>query len=184
MQFDEALKLVGLAEGGYTNDPDDNGGETICGIARKKNPDALIWEMVDTWKARGNTDPKTLTKLAKNDTYFMNLVNAIYKGQYWDTCKCDLLPEIYRYPMFSCAVNCGHSKAISLLQEAMGIRADGIFGDQTRQSVVIAPKAHTLERFYELWADYYDRLVLKYPKNQKFLKGWKNRIEQVKKDNH
>lgn len=34
-------------EGGYVNDPDDKGGETYKGIARKFNPDWKGWKIID-----------------------------------------------------------------------------------------------------------------------------------------
>lgn len=184
MTFEEALKLVGLAEGAYTNDPDDSGGETICGISRKNNPDSKIWEMIDTWKSRGTTDAKALDKTARTNPEFMSMVEAIYRGKYWNACHCDKIHELYRYPMFSCAVNCGPSVAIALLQKALGIKTDGIYGIKTARAVYESIPTETLERFYNAWSEYYDKIVQKNPTNAKYLKGWKNRIANVKRDNH
>lgn len=183
MKFEEALNLVGLAEGKYSNNPLDKGGETICGLARKKNPDLKIWEMIDTWKERGTTSADALDKLAKNDPVFMGLVRATYRGRYWNPCKCDELPELWKYPVFSCSVNCGHKTAIQLLQKALGIKADGIYGGVTTMAVRLCNKNEILDKFYELWSIYYDRIVEKYPSQKVFLNGWKNRIKNVKKDN-
>ena len=40
--FDEIIEQVLEHEGGYVNDPDDPGGETKFGIAKKFNPDVDI----------------------------------------------------------------------------------------------------------------------------------------------
>ena len=184
MKFEEALKLVGLAEGGYSNHPDDKGGETCMGISRVAHPDSEIWEMIDKWKERGNTSPQALTKLAKNDPHFVKLVNGIYRGLYWQSCRCDELPDLWRYPMFSCAVNCGNKTAIRLLQKVVGIAADGIYGRKTTQAVrIYIRKDLFVDKFCDLWSKYYDQIVKNNPKQEVFLRGWKNRIEDVKVEN-
>lgn len=184
MKFEEALKLVGLAEGGYSNHPDDKGGETCMGISRVAHPDSEIWKMIDKWKERGNTNPKELTKLAKNDPHFVNLVNGIYRGLYWKPCRCEELPDLWRYPVFSCAVNCGSKTAIRLLQKIVGTTADGIYGGKTTQAVSIyVRKDLFVDKFCDLWCKYYDQIVKHNPKQEIFLRGWKNRVEDVKMDN-
>ena len=185
MKFEDALKLVGLAEGGYSNHPDDKGGETCMGISRVAHPDSEIWKMIDKWKERGNTSPKALTKLAKNDPHFVNLVNGIYRGKYWNVCRCDELPNLWRYPVFSCGVNCSTKTAIRLLQKAIGTTADGIYGEKTTAKVRAYPYKEQVfvDKFCDLWSKYYDQIVRKYPEQEIFLRGWKNRIEDVKMEN-
>lgn len=182
MQFEKALKLVGLAEGGYSNHPNDSGGETIAGIARNANPDWDGWKMIDLWKSRGATG-KTLEKLAKADPHFMSLVNALYRGKYWNKAQCPYLPELLKYPVFSCAVNCGHTIAIRLLQRAAGVKDDGIFGKITRTTCNSLPPRQLCDSFYSKWEDYYRAIVKNKPSQEVFLKGWLNRIKNVKKDN-
>ena len=53
--FNQAFKKVMSAEGGYVNDPDDPGGETYKGVARKMNPRWSGWAIVGfdwggTWR--------------------------------------------------------------------------------------------------------------------------------------
>jgi lysozyme family protein len=183
MQFEKALKLVGLAEGGYSNNPLDLGGETICGIARNANPDWEGWGMIDLWKSR-NAKGKDLEKIAKNDPKFMALVNALYRGKYWNAAQCPYLPELLKYPMFSCAVNCGYKVAIILLQRAAGVKDDGIFGRITRTTCNSLPPRQLCETFYTKWKDYYQAIVRNKPNQQVFLKGWLNRVDNVRKDNY
>ena len=56
MEFQEAFDKVVVAEGGYVNDPHDNGGETFMGISRKFNPDSVLWKYVDAEKKKGGTN--------------------------------------------------------------------------------------------------------------------------------
>lgn len=185
MKFYEALQLVGLAEGKWTNDPNDNGGMTACGIARNANPKSKIWEIIDKYLERGKTLSET-EKICRADPHFMSLVESLYKGKYWDACRCDELPNLWRYPMFSCSVNCGSSIAIQILQKCVGVKTDGIYGGKT--TAAVRNYEHTekyfVDDFCDIWSKYYDRIVEKNPKQSIYLKGWKNRIANVKKDNH
>ena len=184
MNFQEALKLVGLAEGKYTNDPKDPGGETICGLARNKNPDLKIWEILDRWKENGTTSPDELDRLARGDVYFMELVRSVYKGRYWNATECDILPPLLRYPMFSCAVNCGTTTAIKILQRSLGINDDGKFGTETYRACRIGDIKARVERFCDEWVLYYQNLIKARPALKKYENGWYNRVKNVLRDNH
>lgn len=68
-------------EGGYVNDPDDSGGETYRGIARKHNPNWDGWEIVDDWKAK-NGIPKYNFIIPIE--YLDKLCADYSKSHYWD----------------------------------------------------------------------------------------------------
>lgn len=184
MTFDEALRLVGVAEGRWTNDPRDiNGGLTACGISRKQNPDAGIWEYVDRLLSRGNSLAQ-VEKIARSDPYFMNLVSAFYRGRYWNTCNCDNLPNLLRYPVFSASVNIGHVQASKLLQKAVGTKQDGKIGPITTRACRLMDSGILCNAFCENWRNYYKSLVKKNPKFEVYAKGWQNRVTNAIKDNH
>lgn len=182
MDFESALKLVGLAEGGYTNDPNDSGGETICGLARNKNPDLSIWQTVDEWKARGVTGDG-LDKLARADIFFMQRVHAAYRGRYWVMAHCDDVPPLLRYPLFSCCVNCGAGVAVKLLQKAAGVKADGKFGPYTYKAVWQTDVNILYNAFMANWRAFYRAVVREKPAKGMYLNGWLNRIDNVMRDN-
>lgn len=182
MRFEQAFRLVGVAEGGYVNDPTDLGGETCMGISRKHHPYSEIWKYIDKWKERGMT-PYEINKMAKSTPEFMDFVKAIYRGAYYNPCKCPELKSLYRFPLFSCAVNIGVKNASKLFQRALGVKDDGIIGKQSINKAYISSPKIVLEKFYANWEWYYDQVVSKRPEQAKFRKGWHNRIEQVKKDN-
>ena len=48
--FQQAFQHTAAAEGGYSNNPKDKGGETYRGIARKYWPDWAGWIIVDEYK--------------------------------------------------------------------------------------------------------------------------------------
>ena len=183
MEFGEAYKRVGIAEGQWANHDKDRGGLTCCGIARTKNPDCAIWPYVDRLLERGNTLAAS-EKIARSDPYFMSLVEAFYRGKYWNSCQCDLMPSLWRYPVFSCAVNCGVGKAIQLLQKALGLKIDGVIGPKTKHAFLTSEKHKTLEEFYKYWEDWYKKIVAADSSQAVFLTGWQNRIKAVQAVNH
>ncbi len=81
--FRRALAFVLEFEGGYSNDPDDPGGETKWGISKRAYPNVDIL----------NLTPEQALE--------------IYSRDYWDALDCDS----YSYPnaisIFDTAVNCG-----------------------------------------------------------------------------
>lgn len=110
--FDIAFKNTLTHEGGYSNDPNDPGGETIYGLARKKNPDWEGWTLVDNFKR----DKLNFPKNALADSAIMSLVKLFYKKRYWDVNRLDEinLQEICN-EMFDTAINLGQGKAASFL---------------------------------------------------------------------
>lgn len=78
--FNEAIDKVLKSEGLYSNDPDDNGGETFRGISRKANPKWIGWEIVDSYKVAG----KNFKNKIQADRTLLRLSKEFYKLRYWD----------------------------------------------------------------------------------------------------
>jgi lysozyme family protein len=104
MAFDLEAELVALIkrEGGYSNDPDDSGGETMYGIT------AIV--------ARENGYMGTMRDLP------VETAKAIYRKRYWTGPRFDqvatLSPAI-AIELFDTGVNCGVGKASEFLQLAL-----------------------------------------------------------------
>ena len=109
--FDQAFAIVIGEEGGYVNDPNDPGGETKYGISKHAYPSLNI---------------KDLT---------LETAKAIYKADYWDKVQGDMLPGCVAAMVFDSAVNNGVSRAVRLLQMAVGATADGQLGPGTMGAV-------------------------------------------------
>jgi lysozyme family protein len=104
MTFDQVVEHVLEAEGGYVNDPLDPGMETNFGISKRSYPDV---------------DIKNLTK---------EKAIEIYRREFWDKLKLEMMPERIRLPFFDCAINQGPGTATVWLQRAVGVKTDGIIG--------------------------------------------------------
>lgn len=89
--FNKAIKFVLKWEGGYSNDPNDPGGETKYGISKRSYPELDI--------------SKLTLKQAKE----------IYYQNYWLKSGCDELPYPFDIVVFDTAVNMGRRRAMEFL---------------------------------------------------------------------
>lgn len=154
--FAEVLKW----EGGYVNDPLDNGGETNLGVTK------AVWaEYVGRQVADG--EMKTLT---------VDMVRPLYKRNYWDKCQCDKLPSGVDYVVFDFAVNAGCRQSVRFLQRAVGAGVDGIVGPQTLGKVAEHAADDILDSIKTQKENFYAGLVANNPSQSKFIKGWLNRV--------
>ena len=149
MDFYKAFDRLMGHEGGYTNNPDDPGGETNWGISKRAYP---------------NVDIKNLTRdQAKN----------IYYRDYWQKCHIGELPEAVQFDMFDMAVNSGISAAVKTIQRALGVTADGVWGPNTSRaaSSVVDP-----QRLDKVFSGYRLQYLADLPTWPTFGKGWARRI--------
>lgn len=98
--YNDCLALVLKDEGGYSNDPGDNGGPTKYGITifdvrKYVNKNATA------------SDVKALT---------LDQAKAIYKSKYWDALSCDSLSSGVDYTCFDYGVNSGLGRPRKALQ--------------------------------------------------------------------
>lgn len=121
--FEKALELVLKNEGGYVNDPNDNGGETYKGISRRANPKWSGWKIIDGYKKKY----KDFKKKLDSDNELQKCVKSLYRSNYWNPIKGDdLVHQDMAEEMFDAAVNFGITKAIKLAQKTVGFEQSGV----------------------------------------------------------
>ena len=165
MTFDECFAHVLKSEGGYVNDPADRGGETNMGVT------------IGAWGAYlGRAIQPGEMKALTQET-----VKPFYKAMYWDKVGGDKLPPSVAYAVFDFAVNAGVSRAAKFLQRAVGAVDDGVVGSGTLGMVAKADPAKLLQNFASQKIAFYTDLAQRNPSQQKFLKGWLARVNEVSK---
>jgi len=156
-RFDWIIKFTLDAEGGYDNDPDDPGGETKYGIDKRSHP---------------NVNIKELTVEEAKDIYFT---------EYWTKYSCWLyaapLGEVY----FDCCVNTGAKQSNKFLQRAVGTAPDGIVGPKTIEAIASKDAYKTAFEVINQRQKFYENLADNRPSLKKFLKGWTNRNNNLRK---
>lgn len=151
MNFDKAFDIVVGVEKGLSNNKYDPGGMTKFGISKKTYPDV---------------DIENLTIEQAKD---------IYKRDFWDAMKIDGYPYILRLMMFDTAVNGGQKEAVKLLQQAVGVYADGIIGPTTLNALDIKDPNQVLGDYGFYRYDFYKSLDT----FSHFGEGWVHRIMTI-----
>lgn len=118
--YQNLLPLILKWEGGYSNHPADNGGETNYGVT---------WRRYNEYR-KDKGLPQQSVKLITQDE-----VAEIYKDYYYDKVRGDELPPGLDYAMFDFAVNSGHSRAIKFVQGILGVKQDGVLGPETMNAI-------------------------------------------------
>lgn len=152
MTFDDAFeKLIGH-EGGYSNHPDDPGGETMFGVTARV--------------ARANGYAGSMRDLP------LVVAKSIYRASYWDTVRADELPDAVRFDVFDASVNSGPGQAIRFLQRATGSTDDGRLGPLTMRAI----KAMDPQLLDKRLNGYRLRFMCELKTWPSFGRGWASRI--------
>jgi len=154
-RFRECLDLVLKHEGGFVNHKLDPGGMTNLGVTKK------VWE---DWVGHPVTE-KDMRELTPA------LVGPMYEMKYWRTSYCEKLPRGLDLLVFSMAVNAGSGRSVKLLQDAIGVVADGVIGPKTMAKINEANVESLIDKFSEARTAFYKGLKT-FPV---FGKGWLNR---------
>lgn len=186
MKFEDAFKIVLGFEGGYVNDPDDRGGETNYGIT---------YNTLNNAKNKGWI-PFNVTI----QNIQLEHAKIIYKKGYWDVVQADSLPHPLDLIMFDSAVNHGPGAAVKLLQKSLNallryteLKVDGIIGPLTLRAINdyvglgSTPGTPPNSNIRYLCIDVllnrvelYSSIVNSNKSQEKFLKGWLNRVFKLK----
>ena len=168
-------------EGAYSNDPDDVGGETYCGISRVYNPAWPGWDYIDEMKIGQTGFDKVVLE---------PLVRTFYKERYWNPFMGDRLQQDIANEMFDTAVNMGIGRAIKFLQQGLNalnrnatlypdLVEDGDFGGRTLSAYETLPKKDlpVLNKIMNvLQGMHYIEYMRKSPTQEKYARGWFNRV--------
>jgi lysozyme family protein len=170
-RFDECLRFVLKAEGGFVDHPSDPGGATNKGVTQ---------EVYDNYRERTNQNRNSVRFISDEE------VANIYRDSYWKQIKGDSLPRGIDLVTFDAAVNHGVRQAIKFLQRALGVDDDGLIGPMTIGAAINDEKSNmtlrVIDDILNQREDFYDRLVDRRPQSKAFLKGWKNRLKHVRKE--
>ncbi len=156
--FQASLKLVLQSEGGNDDDPADHGGRTSRGITQRE---------YDAWRHEKGVPTIDVWQAPQSD------IVSIYHDEYWEP-YCDLMPIGVDYIHFNNSVLDGPHRAAVLLQQALGLTADGRIGPITRQAIAAANAAATIAKLSAASAAFYRSLH-----QPTFIKGWLNRVAFV-----
>ena len=177
--LEKSLSFILSNEGGYSNDPRDNGGETNLGITQST---------LDRARLEINGLPSSVKDLTRAQA------EEIYRVFYWEASHADMLP----YPLctlhFDASVNHGVGGAAKLLQRTInnyaakaGLNArvdvDGAVGPKTLSALCqCLDLKGNVSLICEIYCNerekYYRSIVENNPSQKVFLNGWMNRLKR------
>ncbi|MFN6111196.1 MAG: glycoside hydrolase family 108 protein [Planctomycetota bacterium] len=190
-EFEIAFDETMLHEGGYVDDPDDRGGETYRGVARKFHPAWTGWKIVDELKRE---KPDSFADLLDQKQELQTLVASFYREQFWRPIRGEQLSDqALANELFDTAVNQGVGTAIRFWQEALNllnrnakdypeIEVDGVAGERTLATTnqFLQRNRGQSDRLLKVLnlqqGARYLEIARKNPVQRKFLHGWLNRI--------
>lgn len=207
--FKPAHEKTGGHEGGYANNPNDRGKETIFGISRKFWPDWEGWAILDATKDQTGVDTKEerreLVRVLKGHVEFIELADIFYEENFFHRYKLDIInSQPIVEVTYDILVNGG--MPFTWIQELLNIQnrqeldwdditVDGKFGNisvKTLNDVCFLPKKYDftsefilLDKLLSYRDDYFKDITLKKEKNEDFYNGWsirtiRQRIEYYK----
>jgi lysozyme family protein len=187
MTFDEVIKPLLAREGGYVNHPDDRGGETYRGIARKFHPSWVGWYHVDSINNTSGRDINSRISW----TFLEPFVQDFYRAQFWDRMRLEYVwYQTVANELFDTGVNMGVSVAVTFLQEALNVMnrngllfpdlaADGVMGEKTLAALHLITAEDlplVLVWMNVLQCARYMNLMKKSPDQKVFARGWAKRV--------
>lgn len=159
--FEQARKT------GFSNDPRDKGGATMTGVT--------LGAYTTYCRRKGYPCPTVERLRAIPYDHWLDIL----KSMYWDRWKADQISSQSVAEILVDWVWASGKYGITIPQRVLGVAADGIVGVKTLAAV----NARSPERlFAEIMAErkaYIDRICASRPANNKFKKGWLNRLNAL-----
>lgn len=155
-------------EGGFVNDPDDLGGATNKGVT--------IGTYEEYCRKKGYPKPsiERLKNLSNQEW------EDILKSMYWDRWRAD---EIKNQSVANILVDWVWASGVHGIkkpQDLVGVIPDGIVGQKTIAAVNSKNQIELFEAIKDARIAFIDDICRKRPANNKFRKGWMNRINNLK----
>ncbi len=162
-RFDEIMEIVFKWEGGYVDHSQDPGGATNYGVTHK---------VLAKWRGVASVTKKEVRDLTKAEA------RDIFKAKYFDTIKGEHLPRPIDLIMMDGAVNHGTGTMIRFLEEACSLSHNGRLSVSEAKEVAELSSKELVKVAVAL-AEARKARYLGHPKAQFFIKGWRNRLNDV-----
>lgn len=167
-EFKTAYEKLIKNEGGYVDDPDDLGGETYKGIARKFHPEWDGWINIDLLKQH-----KSFPANLKKDDELQWMIPRFYELKYWHKIRGNQIENqsVAEY-IFDFSVNAGVINGSRMTQLAVKAKVDGVIGANTLKKLNAVDTELFKLRCFAVRVAKRANSCRKRPKNKKYLLGW------------
>lgn len=160
-RYSQCLAELIDIEGGYSNDPVDRGGPTMCGVT---------WQTYNAYRDSLGLPQQDVRRITRAE------IEDLFRRFYWQQCHADHLPPGLDLAVFDFGVNSGVGTAIRKLQVVLGVRADGHLGAVTTAKISKAYIPDLIAAYMDERTRYGRRL----PDYWRFGHGWENRWNRIR----
>ncbi|WP_320980063.1 glycoside hydrolase family 108 protein [Bacteroides sp.] len=151
-------------EGGFADDPLDKGGATNKGIT------------IATFRQFYGKDA-TVDQLKRiTDEQWLH----IFKAGYWDRWKADRIANQSVANILVDWLWASGVHGIKIPQRILGVAEDGIVGEKTLAALNAQNPAEFFDKIHAERIKFVEDIVRRNPTQARFIKGWKNRINDIK----
>lgn len=156
-------------EGGFVCDKDDKGGATNKGVT------------ISTWRSvgydkdgDGDIDVDDLKLITDDDA-----VNHVLKPHYWDRWKADKINSQSIANILVDWVWASGKQAITIPQQMLGVKADGIVGNITLNALNSVDARAFFNRLLTRRKQFIENICTRNPSQKKFRSGWLRRLSYI-----
>lgn len=155
-------------EGEWSNDLTDAGGATMRGVT------------MATYKAYCRRKGYPRPTIERLRSISREQWEDIFRSMYWDRWQGDKIKSQSVANMLVDWLWCSGKWGIEIPQRVLGVSTDGVVGEITLQALNDRDPRVLFERLKEERKKFVNRIVAARPSNSKFLRGWLNRINDVR----
>lgn len=156
-------------EGGFVNDPADRGGATNKGIT--------IATFEAYCKAKSLPRPNVERLKRMTDGEWLDIL----KTMFWDRWQADKIKSQKLANILVDWVWGSGVYGIKIPQRILGVKQDGIVGDETLKALNAQDPDKLFQVIYEARKKYLNDITISRPANKRFLRGWLNRLEDIRR---
>jgi lysozyme family protein len=161
--FARAMAFVERWEGGLVDSPNDPVGRTFMGVSQTQ------W---DTFRDAQGLPTGDVSLITAEDAA------TFYRASYWSTAE-PFASERLQLFMFDTAVHMGPQASVRLLQQALGLPADGALGPVTISAANTFNESDLLEQLVAARWSRYEQMAEQNPNQAVFLPGWSRRMQDL-----
>lgn len=162
-EFHRFAPLLHSLEKGVADYKEDKGGFTVDGVTLST---------FRRYYGEGKTRDDLLAMTAGQWAFIM-------KSGYWDKAKADQIDNQKIAEIIAdWCVNSGTAR-IRDVQAILGVKPDGVVGPITLKAINGSDPAELYRRLMNARVGFFEKIVVRDPKQKKFLTGWMNRLKRL-----